>query len=503
MPNLLINQPAGPVQGPRASAAEFGGQEAAATRQLGRQVQQAGEIPAAWSAMKARRSAAEYRVALQDTARQMSLTQDLEGAEERFQTERRRLQDRFRKGSRGIYDAQASVTGDQIESQFRHSIRMRQIEDGQNDLDEVLRLHADELATSEAPDDRAMALVRGTLAIDEARESGLIGDADVDKLTREFSTRAMGGVLRRFQNDDPAAGIEFLDSGEFVGSEEERQVWRGHMMVAMRTRVNAELSEARRQEAYDRKAQKLRADSAQKALIEKAFGNGFTEQDVLDFADVWTPTEMESLLATARSGGKFVATQSDPQVWDELRVLATIDDPNMDDAPFEEQARRAFFRGQITKGDYGSLLSLYEDTRIGEFTEMIHSDIAGHFLVGPGDKAKSREAQRAFTEWYVRRSEELGDAPSLDESYEFARRQVESAMLSRADDPIYQMAPSSLVGTVTKPDIQATAQAIIERVQSGEIDPVEASIETRRLRRLEESVNAKGARQAAQNEGGE
>lgn len=442
MPKLIVNDPVGPVQTPQASAQEFGAGAAAQTVRLGRTVSSIGDIGTAWLEQKTRRNVAEYKNALAAEAQSALLTNDLENAPKAFEQVRRRLESQYRGGFKGAFDAEAKIAGDDIENRFRHGIKLRQIQDAENDLTETLRLYTDDMANADDPSDRAMAMIKADLAIDGAFESNLIDGTKADRLRREFATGSISAIARKLKNEDPSRGLEYVNSDEFPGTEEERAIWTERMVDEIRARATQELTDSRREEIQRRQAQLTQGRDARKSLYEKAtLGGGITVQDVMQFRNALEPSVYEDMLDMAVSGGKPVTTGTDPDVYRQLTVAAEaggrpFSNPDSEEAiSFENAVFRAWKMGRVTQQDVIRLRSIAYDFGVEKPVRRIRDVVGGGILGGPFAKQKAVEAEQQFIDWYIQQTQaNNGITPDLQTVNEYADQLIKSSQLVNTDE---------------------------------------------------------------------
>ena len=478
MPKLIVNDVTDPQAAPLASADAFGAGIGRAVSQVGQATASLARPLEAMSAMKARRSAAEYSSALEAEANRLSLSPDIEKAPEEFEKVKTRLESQYRKGlgSTRIFDDQAGQSTRAIRNRFTHSTNVRAIQNGRNDLEQTLTLHADEMARAEDPQERALSMIKGELALEDARQSGIIDDITMDKMARDHSKKAMGGILRRLQTDDPAGGFAFLESGEFDGTEEERQVWRGTMLKSMRAQASAALTQDRREEIRIARESKERGVMGRKYLYEQAtVGDGITTDDVLGMQADLTPESFERLMGIAMGGGRPAATQTNPEIFRQLTLSAEEGGVALE-GDAAEQFENAVFRhwssGAITQQDVIRLRQKAYDVAVKEPLSRIKEAIGGGFLGDPFKKAKAVQAEQKFLDWYASQSED-GIPPDALQIKEFSDLLIVSgSMVDTSEIQAANVRPLFLVKDKNgNDDYVAAAERTRNAANSGLITP--------------------------------
>lgn len=493
MPKLITTPVAGPVNVQQASPQTFGAGIGQQLQGAGQAVSQLAQIPAAYSEMSARRKAAEASLRIQDEAGALLLDNDLENREENFEKVKTRISNEFRKGvgSTGIFDAQISVAAGRIGNNLRQRTRVAQVETALNDMSETLKIYADQGARTNDPSERALYQIQADLAIERGVESGLLGPVQVDALRKQYREAETGGLLRRLQNDDPASGLRYLESPSFAGTEEERQVWRGHMMASMRTKVGAELTQIRRAEAADARRNRIIGERVRKGLFEKAvMGGGISPEDVLPFREVLSPTVFESMLTMASGDGTPAPSETNPNVFQNLLDAANeagreleMGDQSMS---FSEANFAAWSTGQITQSDYLRLQSVVEDKSIKEPLKLIHDGIAGSMFAGPAAQFKAVEAQQDYMDWHrSQREANDGRAPGLQEIQDYSMALIRSAQMTNLDgSKITQLKPLFAVYEQDGKTLnfQATAEATRAEFAAGRISEEKLAEQIRVMR---------------------
>lgn len=502
MPRIELRDIAGPIGQPTATARDFGAGTGRAISQVGSAIQDVGRISAAWSEQKARRQAAEFRVELEAEYNRLSLSNDLENVGDQFAESRRRLADRYRGGATGVFDREAGIIGDQLSNRFSHHVRQRQILDAQNDLQRTLEIHADAYGRADDPDDRALSYIEGELALDGALANGLIDEIQFDKFENAFQENSVGALASRFLNDDPASGLQYVESAEFPGSEQERQVWRGRFVNEVRRRASSALTEARREEIRINREEKERGIRAQKFLYESATVGrlnpetgaveiGIRPEDVLAYQNVLTPESFTRLMGIAQGGGRPKATQTDPYVYQmlvesaELGGAGSMADEELES--FDTAVFRFWSEGKLTQEDVTRLRTIADDVGVQDPIRRLRDGIGGGLLGGPFRKQKSVEAEQRYIDWYrAYRDRNDGQRPTSDEVDAQVGLLIESAQLvDTSKIPSSQLKPLyAVTGNSGKIDYAATVQRTADFFERGLIDEATYESELEKIERL-------------------
>lgn len=478
MPKLIVNDVAQPVGMPQASGSAFGTDVARGTAQVGQAVSSLAQPLAAMSEQKARRAAAQFELDLNETATALSLTQDPEAAEKEFTATRKRLESQYRKGvgSRGIFDNQAHMAGEAIQTRFRKQNALKAIEIGQNELEQTLRLHADEMARADDPSERALGMMKAEVAIQDARRSGLIGDVEVDALTQNFAKMSMDGILLRLMAEDPSRGLHFVESEQFRGNENQRQAWRIRMAREHDSQMIRErqLEQARikQQEAAEKEAER----QWQVAMIEKASqpGSRITLADV-EAMPFLSPATKEKWTKIAMGDGRLDTPEDtfNADVWrdDRRRVLAgeSVEDVILD------HIADGYYSRSVGEG----LLSTARDVRFGGGRDILEAGLETAANGGDGIQAtKYAQALNEYERWVRENAgkENVDDADAVEKANELVRRADTFGLTANPELQAFQTllpqwAPFDEAGAL---DLDGFEAALAERAAGGQMTPQEA-----------------------------
>ena len=399
MPRLEVREePRSPAQ-PTARPRDFGAGVGVAAQQLGGQIQALGQTLEASSRERARRRAVEYRTALQNEANSIALDPDLEGRGRKFQEAQQRLLEEFRPsaltGSPQDFDFAAGITGDQIGGDLSQQTARDSIDRGIADNDFRVRELVDAAALADNQDDRALLVVEGELALAESLESGLRTQRQHDVALQKFHRDVSGAVLRKFQNDNPAGGLDFVQSDEFLGTEEEREVWRGRMISEIRAGLRAEESEAIIAEKAQVQQAKLDEQAARKRLhlILADRTRVLTVEDVLAEPSL-SPEREQKYLGIAQAGGRIrEPSQPNPAIYLDLSRRARRGEDVVD------EAYTAYENEQLPLVNSEAIAAMSRDARFGDAADRIDRALDPGLMGDPFLQSKRDQALQVFDEW--------------------------------------------------------------------------------------------------------
>lgn len=494
MPKLSVRERGPGAEIPRATGAagQISGRN---LQRLGSQVSAAGQILQASSDQRAARKAAEFTQALSAEADAIMLDPNLEQRESKLAAARKRLSSKFRPnfivGSPGAFDFRANMAAERLQATVKAQTNSDGISRGIADNDFQLDQFVEEGAKADNPSDRALAFIQGELALSGALESGLRDQKGHDKRLQKFRQDFAGGVLRRMRNDNPAAGLDFLED-EFDGTEEERQVWRGHMISSMRSAVSAEETELRRSELADRRREKVLDEEAQSELNEILGSDDIlTVADVMDRRGALSAAAERTYLRIAESGGRITETATfDRGLYLDLSDRADRGEDIIADA------NAAFLEGRIDKTVRDNLVNASTDRRFGDARRGLSAALDPGILGDTSLREKKVQALQFFDEWHI-----ANPRASREEAEIKARELVDGARTLADPNKIesFQIRP---VGAVLNPDgrtvnVPQSSAEILRRFEAEEMTAFEMSQELVKLKRISDAQDAAEARQAS------
>jgi hypothetical protein len=439
---------------------------------------------------RARRRAAEFDIALTSEANEILLDPDLSARQGRLDSARKRLAEQFRPGSFGgsprEFDSSVGLSFARHSGDLKAQTDRDGIAQATGDNDFQLDNLVEQFALSNDPAEQALALQTGELALERAVESGIRSQSQADLRLKQFRQDAMGGTLRRLQNDDPATGLSFLNSS-FQGTEEERQVWRGHMMRALSSRASAEESRRNRSSTADTDRAKVLSEEAEKELIDLSAGDGVSVDDVLSRVDLST-IAAKFWMGKAQGGGRI--TQPAQSQRDIYLALSTGADMGHD---IVSTANAMYASELLTKSDRDALVRVSRDRRFGDARTAISLTLDAGIFGDPFIRGKKVQALQFFDD-FVRNNPNA----TLEEAQTKANGLIDSA-LTLYDPSNIETANLRPEGAILNEDgktvqIVETLRTYKAALDEGRIDEFEYGQRVKMIQRISDAQDAKSAR---------
>lgn len=404
MPKLIVRDVAQGAGLPQRTALPVGRSLA----RLGQQVSQFGGALEAASNERARRRAAEFDVALESEANQIVLDPDLESRAQKFDEAKSRLTEQYRPsfitGSPVEFDSRTGLSSERLLNDLRAKTDRDALDRALADNEYQLEILSNKAATAENADERSLFLLQGEIAIQESLNSGTRSQAQADKRRQAFYKGIQDAQLLTFSNVDPGMGLEWIEAGNFRGTEASKQQWIAKLQKAnvfqMRSELQAEKAERSRLAAENKETARVTVSrwigaandpegpGVTLAEVETAVKGGFLSE-----------TQESTWTQIARSGGHVEpSVQTDPRMLADMRRRAR----DGTDSTVIDDATERYTSGRMSLEELASIEKMSKESRFGGALDILEAAVQGTLAFtgsSPGAVVAAQQAVVDFTTW--------------------------------------------------------------------------------------------------------
>lgn len=217
LPGISRLQPGQASFGRRASAADFGAAQGAATEQRARLLPELAEasekLLVAREGARADRALSEAALEVEQQIQALGEDPDESTHEERFEKAAAEIRGRYSKPLFGMWQGDFAERFDELHTRaalrVRDGVRARRVSAGRADKEAALQNWANAFARADEGE-RGEIMAEAAEAIGRAQGAGLFSAEQAHDALRRFEATATGGLWRRLKNDDPEQAMELL-----------------------------------------------------------------------------------------------------------------------------------------------------------------------------------------------------------------------------------------------------------------------------------------------------
>jgi hypothetical protein len=337
-----------------------------------------------------------------------------------------------------------------------------------------------QLSGSGNPELEQYVFAQGTIAIDQALESGDITPEEAVNRRQEFLRLTSNNAANRALLTDPQKFEIDLVSGEYSNLPQADR-------LAFEVKAANQVEQLNKSVIAQQEQERKRlADEAQKDFDELLAQGSLTRSMIVSRRDELNPDDYRYFLKAVTGG----AAESNMNIYSNLLVRASSGQD------VTKEAQRRFAQGSISKPDFDRLVSISSGSGWYKRGSQLISGALRVSELNP-DPASAQRLANAINDWVQWAQsadpEKITDEKALAEANRIIK---EYAIIDTQNNVLTLRAPRYLVGSKERPDFDATEDATTDALERNEISQQEFNQQAALIQRWRQAVSSMQSAQA-------